>query len=48
MMCGETLPEEKQCLKQTIDMVIKSIAKGEKKLIKLFKTNDTNSTKKHS
>jgi len=36
-MCGETLPKEKQCLKQTISMVIKSIEQGEKKLRKLFK-----------
>ncbi len=37
MMCGETLPEEKQCLNKTIEMVIKSIDRGEKKLLKLFK-----------
>ncbi len=36
-MCGETLPEEKQCLNQTIAMIVKSIEKGEKKLLKLFK-----------
>ena len=37
MMCGETLPNEKKSLNQTIEMVIKSIEKGERKLLKLFK-----------
>lgn len=46
MMCGETLPEEKQCLKETISMVIKSIERGEKKLLKIFKDINNDNTKK--
>lgn len=48
-MCEDLLHDkEKHCLKETIKCVLKSIEKGEKKLRKLFKENDTNSTQKYT